>query len=498
MCGIVGCVLKSGSGFFKRQEDSFFELLFADQLRGEDSTGLIGVEKDTTFHIAKEASRAVDFIPTYKAHMISTLMWNSGKAYIGHNRKKTVGDINDEMAHPFAVGKTFAMVHNGTLFNWEKLVPNYKELGAKMDSQCLAIHFYDALNGAEDAAKAIETALGKVDGAYAVAMYDQVRHKVFLTRNKDRPLSIIETDDAWYFASEYLMATWVLTRPVLLTRYLFSNLKTTAIAEHELITFDLEKNKMERTQLSPKKPYQSGTTTYYPTYPTTQTGYGATPTNSGGQTGSNKRGVACTEPDFKRFRKEWLGKRITVRIDDVLEENYPDERLEYGNCDLLRMFATSDAIWWMHAITIPVKCKEFGIKASTDVLGKKWVIDVEDAVLSSTGTILIEGGDPKPVVSNVLLLKGNATNKEFRSQLAKLDYEELHAMAEEVKYGGASWQIASVNAEINWRDSTNTLEEASKKALQRGVVLTQVKKTGKFVYQDSEGNIYYETAIALQ
>jgi len=54
MCGLVGMIVKGNSGLIKQHEDTFYQLLYADALRGEDSTGVIGVEKDTTFHIAKE------------------------------------------------------------------------------------------------------------------------------------------------------------------------------------------------------------------------------------------------------------------------------------------------------------------------------------------------------------------------------------------------------------------------------------------------------------
>jgi predicted glutamine amidotransferase len=484
MCGIVGVVLKGNAGFYKKQEDSFLQLLLADQLRGEDSTGIIGIEKDTTFYTAKEATAAQVFIPKWKTLPASTMMWNCGKAFIGHNRKKTMGVIADENAHPFVVDGTFAMVHNGTLYNHGKLAKD-----CAVDSEALAIHLCAALkagmeDGDKNTSKFFEEALGKVEGAFALAMYDQTRNKIFLTRNKERPLAIIETDDAWYFMSESLMGAWVLAR----NSYTYDKLKVSAINEHEVVTFDLDKNTIGREQLNPKKP------SYQSTYPTTgQTS--STPTTGTGKGNASRRlGSPASEKDFKRFKKEWLGKRITVLVDDVLEENYPDERLEWGNADKLQLFATSEVIWNMHSITIPILAKGLGIKSAEDVLGKKWVIDIEEATLSSSGCIIIEGGDPKPVVMNVLQLNGNETNKEFRSQLSKLDYEELHSMAEEIKFTGANWQINAVNAEIVWRDSMNSLGDAYERAKKRSLLLHQVKKGDKFVYQDFEGNIYYECA----
>lgn len=492
MCGIVGCVMKGKSGFYKKNEDIFFELLFADQVRGEDSTGIIGVEKDGQFHIAKEAVKASEFIPKIKATTLTTGMWNNGKAYIGHNRKKTVGKVDDESAHPFVVDDTFAMVHNGTLEKHYELAK-----GFSVDSEALAHHLAGALKTAFDEGdtkteKHFEDALAKIEGAYAVAMYDQRRHKIFLTRNKERPLSLIETDDAWYFMSESLMGVWLLCRGYP-ARYQYDKIKVSSIEEHEVVTFNLESGTMGRVQLHPVKKYKSSTTT--PPWTTTQ---------HGGQTSTpttKKGGPSISEAEFKTFRKTFVGKRVSIIINDLLEEYYPQEKLEWGNVTSLILYATCPTFDFMHCITIFLDkddMKKFGVKTEEDVLGKKWMVDIESASLSVYGNVLITTSDPKPVVTGPLKLVGNETNKEFRANLSKLTYEELHAVAEEVKYQTQQWQINAVNAEISWRDGISTLEVAAAKAATRGIVLQQIQKNGKFIYQDSEGNIYYETAIALQ
>jgi len=124
ICGIVGVVIKANNGLTKRIEDSFYNLLFVDTLRGDDSTGIIAVEKDTTFHIMKEASEAAWFIPQAQYSKVGKGMWTTGKALIGHNRKGTMGKVEDENAHPFVVDDDFAMVHNGTLTKSQNLKSN--------------------------------------------------------------------------------------------------------------------------------------------------------------------------------------------------------------------------------------------------------------------------------------------------------------------------------------------------------------------------------------
>ena len=82
MCGIVGVILKADKGFLKQTEESFYQMLYADALRGDDSTGIISVENDTTFHISKEASHPAWFIPVYDASPVGKAMWADGKALI--------------------------------------------------------------------------------------------------------------------------------------------------------------------------------------------------------------------------------------------------------------------------------------------------------------------------------------------------------------------------------------------------------------------------------
>ena len=205
MCGIVGMVVKPANGFVKQHEDCFYQMLYADALRGEDSTGVIGVENDTSFHIAKEATEAAWFNAQFQGGTLAKTMWATGKAFIGHNRKKTVGAIKDETAHPFVVDDVFAMVHNGTLFNHKDLADT------EVDSEALAKVLATAL-GETDYIQALETILGKVSGAYATASYDQRTNKVHLLRNSQRPLAYVETSNAWYFASEAPMLFWILAR----------------------------------------------------------------------------------------------------------------------------------------------------------------------------------------------------------------------------------------------------------------------------------------------
>lgn len=305
MCGIVGLVCKSQYGFTKKQEDVFWHLLKADEVRGDDSTGLIYVENDGGFGILKEATTASWSAYTMYADSLLSDSIRKGKVYIGHNRKATVGKVTDETAHPFVVDDTFAMVHNGTLYNHKKMKDT------TVDSEALAHHLKPILTGnlSDDE---LNEKMGEIDGAYAVVAYDQESHSVFLVRNAQRPLYLVELPDGWAWASEGLMLAWIAQR----NGYDLSKCTAEDVKEHTIIKIDLDKNTITRREYSPKKaiskvdslPWNKsgGSTEHVPTkqVPRFQ------------DTGISKN-------EFKRMRRRFLGTRHSFYADDFVEKNFP-------------------------------------------------------------------------------------------------------------------------------------------------------------------------------
>lgn len=371
MCGIVGVVLKTDKGFLKQTEDTFYQMLYADALRGDDSTGIISVENDTTFHISKEASHPAWFIPTYDGGAVGKAMWTDGRAMIGHNRKKTMGNIDDESAHPFVVNSEFAMVHNGTLFNHQMLAKT------AVDSEALTIHLAKAFEN-KDYVADVESALGDVYGAYAVAMYDQRHNAVRLLRNKDRPLCYIEMDNAWYFASEGGMLLWILSR----NGYNMQNTKLEFIPEHTLITFDLTKNTLEREVLVPKKHYT-------PTKTYTKPHTGGVTTNYG------KDGLSKNA--FKRFRRKTINTKVEWWCEDFIETNYP-KTIEDGEVKLTLM-GVCDELLIDHMLSTEINYLDLclGHKDLTDRLWTGFVEDMDYDIKSKRVTIRLRDALPLPV-----------------------------------------------------------------------------------------------------
>jgi predicted glutamine amidotransferase len=483
MCGIVGVVVKAKNGFIKQTEDSFFQMLFVDVLRGQDATGLIAVENNTAFSIAKSAESPEWFIPEFKRNATCNIMYTKGKAYIGHNRKKTIGAISDETAHPFVVDKKFAMVHNGTLHDHEKLA------NTAVDSEALAIHIYKHLELAGDkvgdVSKAFEEALGKVSGAYAIAAYDQVRNRVYLLRNKDRPLSLIETDNAWYFMSEPLMGGWILSR----NDYSYGKLKIDHILEHQLIQIDLDDSTLTKNLITPKKSYSQPAKNNTLIIP-----MGGVTVGNGTRSGGKP--FKGTQKEFDKWASKWLGKRISFWVDDFVEKNFPKTIDEDKETEVKLLGKLEEIDYW-HTITADVDLGKLGIRFSEDIGCSKWMGIIEALSFNEYGYIYVHIEDGcKPMTKASTQMDFVKKAKEYRAELGKKTFFELVKM-EESQSTLDVWQQSALTQEKIFRLSIKSVEDAVAKAKELGYTIEQKMVDGRLVYVNDEGRIYYESAVVV-
>lgn len=382
MCGIVGVVTKGQTTFSTTQENVFEDMLYVDAVRGEDSTGVILVDKDETFHIAKEASPPAWFIPQLMQFEPYKKMWTKGKAAIGHNRKKTIGKIEDVTAHPFVVNNEFAMVHNGTLTGHRQLA------NTNVDSEALAIVLHKAFEKA-DFKEDLEETLGKVNGAYAVAMYDQRHNKIRLLRNKERPLAMIETPTNFFFASEASMLFWILQRQNV---PLFEN-KLKIVPEHTVVEIDIATGATTFTEITPKKILPPPTKSTY-------TPMENTFASKGGFTYKKKTEAApaMSKNMYKKTRRRLLNKKIEWWSEDYIEQAFP--RTELDGETSFWVMGTCDDMTEDHLIKTVVDIKDLNIGAGRNLADRLWtglIIDVQYDKATKKLLVYLEDSAPAPV-----------------------------------------------------------------------------------------------------
>lgn len=459
-------------------------MLYADALRGFDSTGIIAVDKDGSFSILKEASQASEFIPKLKTNQIFKGMWNNGKVWIGHNRKKTVGEIKDETAHPFVVDKTFAMVHNGTLHTYKHLDDK-----ALTDSQALAGVLKKGLD-AEDHIQGLNEGLGKVWGAYALAFFHQEKNKVYLLRNKERPLSIVETDDAYFFASEPLMALWILARQ----GYDHTKLKWKSLTEHVLYSYDLEKNTWTEETLDPKKA-------------TATTSVANNTTTHGKNAPSTVEGIEVNKSTFKHIKRKLLGSKTYFWVQDHVESEYP-KTIQQGATQVM-VFGQDDLIKWKHDISAVVDMVEHSMLTEEDIYDVKWCGTIESVSWSETAqsvVITVEKLQPMPKANPGALKKLWIKGLEMKSLVV------LKKEKDDYQFKYTDWQLEALDDAIakreqevkNLQDSLDKsfhkegLKAALAEALQKGMHVVSEKRGDKQVwFDDNTDEVVYESPVTL-
>ena len=376
MCGQVGVAIKTNFGFDKKTEDSFYQMLFADTLRGDDSTGVILIEKDSSFGIMKEGYSAPYVIDAIHDSTQGKAMWTKGKCLIGHNRKKTIGAVSDETSHPFTVDGEFAMVHNGTLNGHKQLADT------TVDSEALAIHLSKVLTPDFDKEK-FEEEIAKVYGAYAVSCYSQKTHSVYLLRNDQRPLSLVETTEGFFWASEMGMLLWVLGRNGITLK------DTTPIVlkENTIYRIDLDTNKMEVIEFVPKK--AKPVATQKATGKTESTHIFSTPVRT---VNGSKR---ISKQAFKQAKKRWMQAITDFWADDYIEKYFPRTIAE-GEHEVVIM-GDIDELTFDHTVRADFDVNDLGTNEYSliDCLYRGRITDMEFD--RKTGYVTITVSDAKRV-----------------------------------------------------------------------------------------------------
>lgn len=192
MCGIVGIIGVVGV----RDEARFKHMLIVDQLRGQDSVGVFGVEYNGDVSVAKSIENPVAFL---KEDTTLKLFRNNNRVLIGHNRAATQGSIKVENAHPFIFGHITG-VHNGTVYN-------HGDIGEKNDFDVDSKAIYSSISKF-----GIVETWKHLFGAAALVWWDAKEHRVCILRNKERPLHYAAYQDKLYIMSERGMLDMMLER----------------------------------------------------------------------------------------------------------------------------------------------------------------------------------------------------------------------------------------------------------------------------------------------
>ena len=199
MCGIVGLISFGKNGMLSSEVSAFTQMLYADEVRGSDGTGIFFNSKKNrgNIKILKGAIPSSVFIKTQKYADATKTLFNESNFAIGHNRSATKGKINDECTHPFRE-KHITLIHNGTLNSQKELHED-----AEVDSHAICHSIADI--GALPTIK-------KLNGAFALVWFDGNTKTLHICKNSLRPLNIIETTTCYILCSELELGLWICKR----------------------------------------------------------------------------------------------------------------------------------------------------------------------------------------------------------------------------------------------------------------------------------------------
>lgn len=195
MCGLVSIISKQKNGIYISDMKVFTEMLFADQLRGSDGTGIMYNQKDK-MRVLKGAIASSDFVNSDTYDKAVDEIIKNGNFVVGHNRAATKGKLSHMNTHPFRQDH-ITLVHNGTLNTHKHLADT------EVDSHAICVSI--AKIGYKETIK-------KINGAFALIWTDSRNKTLNFIRNSQRPLWIVETPFLYILVSEKELAYWILAR----------------------------------------------------------------------------------------------------------------------------------------------------------------------------------------------------------------------------------------------------------------------------------------------
>ena len=195
MCGIFGCLLKTGTA-----ASTIREGLKKLEYRGYDSVGIATLEGNKLY--LKKDSGKIDNV-----HARLNLDSLPGRLGIGHTRWATHGAPYQENAHPHTdCNNQIAVVHNGIIENFAELKAELLELGhtftSKTDTEVIAHLIEEKLKTVPSLVEAVRKTIKQLEGSYAVAVISVNEPNKIICARRESPLVLGVAEDSVYVASD--------------------------------------------------------------------------------------------------------------------------------------------------------------------------------------------------------------------------------------------------------------------------------------------------------
>lgn len=254
MCGIIGMT----GGIYKFEEGILRTLFLLNAERGMHGCGVIYTyeEKNKPFY-AWDVSDKPSSQYAYSKEMDDVLSTPLLNLFVGHSRHATKGEIKKANNHPFYVKKpgkdngSILGVHNGTIHGTFKGTKDF-------DTDSEALYHLIATEGLKETLERVHKEATNV--AYALVYYDSKEHMVYMIRNSQRPLWMVEKKFGGKvaFASEQNMLLYSIARQDKLKDWH----EPRSVIPGDLISFDLQEQSYNDVQMKTEKNFFKYTPKY--------------------------------------------------------------------------------------------------------------------------------------------------------------------------------------------------------------------------------------------
>ena len=193
MCGIVAAAAR------RNIRDILITGLHTLEYRGYDSAG-IALQQDGFLARHRAAGKVKDLEALLESSPIN------GHCGISHTRWATHGAPTTENAHPHASGDQLALVHNGIIENHAQLRQELQQSGCQFSSDTdteVMVHLIAQLmDSGLDLFSAVRKAVGRLRGAFAIAVVSAVEPGVIVGARRGSPLVLGVGDGENFLASD--------------------------------------------------------------------------------------------------------------------------------------------------------------------------------------------------------------------------------------------------------------------------------------------------------
>jgi len=231
VCGIIGVISD------KPVVPVLIDGLRRLEYRGYDSAGIATLVNG---HIGRR--RAEGKLANLEARLDEEPL--CGTVGIGHTRWATHGRPNELNAHPHA-NERVAVVHNGIIENFRPLRAELESAGHRFetetDTEAVAHLLADYLNRQMSPEDAVAATLGRLQGAFALAIIFAGRHDLLVGARRGSPLAVGYGDGEMFLGSDALALAPLTSR----ISYLEEG-DWTILSNGNTTIFDAENRRVER------------------------------------------------------------------------------------------------------------------------------------------------------------------------------------------------------------------------------------------------------------